>query len=96
MSIEAVRLHLWISGRVQGVGFRAFVASAAHRIGVTGWVRNVGYETVETVAEGTRQQVDQFVELVNLGPRSSRIDERRTEFETPSGEFVDFQVRSSR
>jgi acylphosphatase len=96
MSTEPVRVHLWVSGRVQGVGFRAFVASAAQRIGVTGWVRNVGYETVEAVAEGARPQVDQFVELVNLGPRSSRIDERRVEFETPSGEFADFQIRSSR
>ncbi len=72
MSVEQVRVHLWVSGRVQGVGFRAFVASAAGRMGITGWVRNVGYDTVEALAEGSRLQVDQFVEMVNLGPRSSR------------------------
>jgi acylphosphatase len=96
MSVEQVRVHLWVSGRVQGVGFRAFVASAAGRMGITGWVRNVGYDTVEALAEGSRLQVDQFVELVNLGPRSSRIDERRVEFETYGAEFTDFQIRSSR
>lgn len=96
MSVEQIRVHVWVSGRVQGVGFRAFVASAAGRMGVTGWVRNVGYETVETVAEGSRPQVEQFVELVNFGPRSSRIDERRMEIETYAAEFADFQIRSSR
>jgi len=96
MPVELTRVHLWVSGRVQGVGFRAFVASAAGRIGVTGWVGNVGYETVEALAEGPRSAIDQFVEMVNLGPRSSRIDERRIEFEPPTGEYPDFQIRSSR
>lgn len=96
MSVEQIRAHVWVSGRVQGVGFRAFVASAAGRMGITGWVRNVGYDTVETLAEGSRLQVEQFVEMVNFGPRSSRIDERRVEFEPYGAEFTDFQIRSSR
>ena len=54
---EIVRVHIWVKGRVQGVGFRAFVQQNALPIGVTGWVRNVGYNTVEAVAEGTRAQV---------------------------------------
>ena len=54
---EIVRAHIWVKGRVQGVGFRAHVEYAARQIGgLTGWVRNVGYDTVEFVAEGERRQ----------------------------------------
>ena len=92
---DLARIHIWVTGRVQGVGFRAFVASSARFIGVTGWVRNMGYEMVEAVAEGTRQQVEQFIRVVKTGPGASRVDEGRVEEETPSGEFVDFEIRSS-
>ena len=52
---EKVRAHVWVKGRVQGVGFRAHVEYGARQIGgLTGWVRNVGDETVEAVAEGER------------------------------------------
>ena len=93
---DLAREHIWVTGRVQGVGFRAFVASSAGFIGVTGWVRNAGYDTVEAVAEGTRQQVEQFIRVVKTGPGASRVDESRVEEETPTGEFADFEIRSSR
>ena len=51
---EIVRVHIWVQGRVQAVGFRAFVQQNSAQIGVTGWVRNVGYDTVEGVAEGPK------------------------------------------
>ena len=61
MSYNIIRVHIWVTGRVQGVGFRAFVAQSAIFIGVKGWVRNVSLDSVETIAEGTRTQVDQFI-----------------------------------
>ena len=91
-----VRVHIWITGRVQGVGFRAFVASSADTIGVKGWVRNQGWNTVETVAEGSREQIDQFIRAVKTGPRASRVDDCRVEEEIPGDEFTDFEIRSSR
>lgn len=94
---KLARVHVWVTGRVQGVGFRAHVAyNARQHIGVTGWVRNVGYETVEAVAEGTQAQIERFVLMMKMGPRNSHVDECRVEDETPAGEFQDFQVRSSR
>ena len=96
MPENIVRVHIWVIGRVQGVGFRAFVVSSAGFIGVLGWVRNVGWNTVEAVAEGSRQQVDQFIQAVKTGPRASRVDESRQEEETPTGEFSGFEMRSSR
>lgn len=93
---DPTRVHIWVTGRVQGVGFRAYVEYNARKIGVNGWVRNVGYETVETIAEGTFAQVQEFIQMMKMGPRASRVDECRVDHETPAGEFREFSVKSSR
>jgi len=92
---DRVRAHVWVTGRVQGVGFRAHVEFYARQIGVTGWVRNVGWNTVEAVAEGEREQVERFLAMVKEGPRASRVDESRAEWEESTGEFVEFGVKRS-
>lgn len=92
---EQVRTHIFVKGRVQAVGFRAFVQQNAIRIGVTGWVRNVGYDTVEAVAEGTREQIERFQEMVKRGPPGSQVDESHSEWAQPTGAFEKFRVRSS-
>ena len=91
--VELARAHVWVTGRVQNVGFRAFVQQSGAMFGLTGWVRNVGYDQVETVAEGSRPVVEKFVQAVQNGPRASRVDEARVEWETPTGEFRHFEVR---
>ena len=96
MSENPVRVHIWVTGRVQGVGFRAFVASSAAYLNLTGWVRNVSWDTVETLAQGSREQVDQFVQALKNGPRASRVDHCRVEEETTGSEFTSFEIRSSR
>jgi len=93
---DSVRVHVWVQGRVQAVGFRAFVHQNALQIGVTGWVRNVGYDTVEAVAEGTKEQIDSFLRMIKRGPSVSRVDESREEWEQATGEFRSFGVISSR
>lgn len=91
-----VRAHIWVKGRVQGVGFRAHVEYSARKIGgLTGWVRNVGYDTVESIAEGQREKVDRLIESMKQGPRSSRVDESKVEWEEPKGEFDQFGVKRS-
>ena len=93
---ELVRAHVWVKGRVQGVGFRAHVEYAARQVGgVTGWVRNVGYDTVEAVAEGERGNVERFIEMVKEGPRMSRVDESKVDWAAVTGEFREFGVRRS-
>ena len=95
MPVEMVRVHVWVKGLVQNVGFRAHVEYNASQIGVTGWVRNVGYDTVEAVAEGERDKVDRFIEAMKAGPRASRVDESRIEWEQVTGEFKSFAVKRS-
>jgi acylphosphatase len=90
---EIVRAHVWVTGRVQGVGFRAYVQQAGVYYGLAGWVRNVGDNQVETVAEGSRQRVEAFVEAVKRGPHSARVDESRLDWEMPQGERSGFRVK---
>jgi acylphosphatase len=90
---DSARVHIWVMGRVQGVGFRAFVQQSGAMFGLTGWVRNVGYDQVEVVAEGRREVVERFAEITRNGPRAARVDEARLEWESPSGEFRRFEVR---
>ncbi|RJP55837.1 MAG: acylphosphatase [Anaerolineaceae bacterium] len=92
---EIVRVHIRVKGRVQGVGFRAHVEYAALQIGVLGWVGNVGRDTVEAVAEGAREQVEQFVESVKRGPNLSRVDEAEVNYEEPLGQLTGFTVKRS-
>lgn len=92
---DLIRTHIWVKGRVQGVGFRAHVEYYARQIGVTGWVRNVGYDTVEAVAEGEREKVERFIEMMKHGPRMSQVDESKVEWEDVTGEFREFGVKRS-
>lgn len=93
---KLVCAHVWVKGRVQGVGFRAHVEYRARQIGgLTGWVRNVGDDTVEAIAEGERDKVERFIAMMKEGPRSSRVDDSKVEWETPTGEFREFGVRRS-
>jgi acylphosphatase len=91
-----VRAHIWLKGRVQGVGFRAHVEYHARQMGgLTGWVRNVGDDTVEAIAEGERATVERFIQMMKDGPRGSRVDESKVEWEEPTGEFDRLGVRRS-
>ena len=86
-SSESARLHVWVSGRVQAVGFRAFVEQIAFRLGLSGWVRNVGDDGVETVAEGHRSALEHFLEEVRRGPRASHVDKVRVNGKRRRGSF---------
>lgn len=87
------RIHIWVTGRVQGVGFRSFVQQSGALFGLTGWVRNVGYIQVETIAEGPREVLERFIEVVKTGPRAAHVDEARLEWELPTTEFAGFEIR---
>jgi len=67
-------LRLRISGWVQGVGFRAFVADEAETRGLEGWVRNRADGSVEAVIAGESEIVDEMIEVCRRGPRGSRVE----------------------
>ena len=80
---------------MQGVGFRAHVEYAARELELKGWVRNVGYDQVEAVAEGARSKLERLAQAIRTGPRGSHVDETTTEWLDATGEFEYFVVRRS-
>jgi acylphosphatase len=91
----AERLHAVVEGYVQGVGFRAFVIEQARKIGVTGWVRNRWDTSVEVCAEGERSALERLLAALQRGPSAAYVREVHVDWQTASGEFKDFRVRSS-
>lgn len=84
--MEAVRAHVFITGRVQGVNFRAATRDQARRAGLKGWVRNLEDGRVEAVFEGSRAAVQRLVSWCYSGPTSARVDQVEFEWEEAVGE----------
>ena len=95
MENEQTRLHAIVEGRVQGVGFRAFVEQNAWQLGVTGWVRNRWDGTVEVTAESSRVALDQLLTSLRHGPSASRVTGVETQWKPATGEFSRFSMRST-
>lgn len=87
------RVHAVVHGRVQGVNFRYYTVFTAQQLELTGWVRNRPDGTVETVAEGERDPLDEFVRFLHTGSPSADVTRVEIGFENATGEFDDFSVR---
>lgn len=87
------RVHLVITGRVQGVWYRASARNEGERLGLTGWVMNRADGGVEAMAEGPREKLDTFVTWCRRGPPAARVDDVRAEWSEATGEFPGFAVR---
>jgi len=87
------RLQARVTGRVQGVGFRYYVVTAAAEIGLSGWVRNRRDGSVEVVAEGERDKLEQLLRALQRGSRSSLVTDVKVEWLEASGEFQGFSAR---
>lgn len=84
--------YFWITGRVQGVGYRYFAQSEARRLGLSGWVRNRREGAVEVLAEGPPDQLERFEQRLRQGPSAARVDAVQRQpgppHTLPSGEFI--------
>ena len=67
-------MHLWISGRVQGVYYRASAAAKAAELGVNGWVKNTENGAVEATVNGSSEAVEKFIDWCRTGPGGARVD----------------------
>lgn len=84
--------HITVSGRVQGVGYRAFVSRAASGLGLVGFVKNNVDGTVFIEAEGPESALMQLVSLCKSGPGWAHVD-RVTHTEFPARNYSDFRVK---
>jgi acylphosphatase len=88
---ETIIRHVVVRGRVQGVGYRAFVEDEAHQRRLRGWVRNRRDGSVEALFAGPRAEVESMIEACRRGPMSSHVsavDQREgteTEMLEPAG-----------
>lgn len=88
------RVHVFVSGGVQGVGYRAFTESKAGEIGgLTGWVKNLADGRVEAVIEGPPDKIAALLDQMRKGPERSRVDKLQSSREPPTGEFGRFTTR---
>ena len=87
------RLHAVVHGHVQGVSFRYYTVFTARQLNLTGWVRNKPDSTVETIAEGERDQLDELIKFLHTGSPSADVTQVATRFDTATGEFDDFTIR---
>ena len=86
------RAHVFVTGRVQGVFFRATTRERAEAVGADGWVRNLDDGRVEAVFEGTAEQVETMVDFCHEGSPSASVESVEVERGSPEG-VTGFEVR---
>ena len=87
------RVHVIISGYVQGVFYRASTRDTANRLGLKGWVRNLPDGSVEAVFEGPEDRIMQAIQWCYEGPAGAWVKNIDQKWEDYVGEFSDFDVR---
>lgn len=89
---EQQRAHIFIEGRVQGVGFRHFTRKTATKNDVNGWVKNLNDGRVEAVFEGPKEKVQSVIEACKEGPPISNVTNMEVDWEDSKAEFEQFRV----
>jgi acylphosphatase len=82
----SVQAHLFISGHVQGVGFRAKASLQANTLGLNGWVANLPDGRIELVAEGDPELVNQLIDWCRSGPARATVTDVTIAWEPPNDE----------
>lgn len=83
--------HVYISGFVQGVGFRAYVRSKARKLEVRGWVRNLSDDRVEAVFQSDKETIQKLLKLCNRGPFFADVTDVVIDWEEQAEEFSEFK-----
>lgn len=90
---ERARVHITVSGKVQGVFFRDYISKEAKPLGLTGWVRNTDDGNVEIVAEGDKSQLRKLVIAAKNGSPLSKVENVDYDYSEYTGKFDDFFVK---
>lgn len=90
---EKVRVHIFVSGRVQGIFFRENTKKKAEKLAISGWVKNLRDGRLEAVFEGDRENIEKMVNWAKKGPIWAKIDDFSLVWEDYVGEFKDFEIR---
>lgn len=85
--------HLIISGRVQGVFYRATCMEVAQRLGLTGWVKNLPGSEVEVLAQGEKEKIEKLIEWCKKGPPGAIVSNVDVMWENVLERFYEFRIR---
>ena len=85
------QVHLFISGFVQGVGYRNHVQYNAKKLGLKGWTRNLNDRRVEVVAQGDRGILEKLIKMCEKGSLLAEVKDISVEWETPKEKFEGFE-----
>ena len=91
--IPGKTLRARVTGRVQGVYFRAFTRNQARLLGLSGWVRNEYDGSVSLEAEGPRETLERLLIAVRRGPSGARVDHVSADWSEATGDYDGFAVR---
>jgi acylphosphatase len=92
-STATSRVHLRVTGRVQGVYYRASMLQQAQRLGLTGWVMNCPDWSVEAVAEGSKAKLEELIAWCHQGPEGARVSAVEANWQKPENNFIGFAIR---
>lgn len=87
-------VHVFISGFVQGVGFRRFVKHNAVKLGLTGWVKNLTDNRVEAIFAGPKEQIEKIIAICRKGPFLSEVKDLQVDFEDLEIVYNSFDIIS--
>jgi acylphosphatase len=87
-----MQAHLFITGLVQGIGYRQFVKQNARKLGLTGWVKNVSDGSVAAVLQGKKEVIEQLIPLCRKGPLLSDVKDIQVSWEDDKEAYKDFIV----
>lgn len=87
------RCNIYVSGRVQGVFFRAFTKENADALGLNGFVKNLDDGRVEVIVEGNEEKIEQLIEKIKQGPPRAKIDDISVTWEEARGDFKGFDIK---
>lgn len=87
------RVHVFISGKVQGVFFRSSTKDIAKKLGLYGWVRNLADGRVEAVFEGEKDAIEKMLEWCKVGPEYAKVTGIEVIREEFKGDFKEFLLR---
>ena len=88
-----INVHVIISGRVQGVFFRASTKQKAEQLGITGWVRNTHDGCVEAIFEGEENKINEMIEWCHHGPSFSKVNNVEIKKQNPINGFDKFSIK---
>jgi acylphosphatase len=86
------RMHLVVKGWVQGVFFRHETQRTATILGLVGWVRNLRDGSVEILAEGPKNKLEEMITWCRHGPAMARVENVEVSWQSPTGEYYAFKV----